>query len=235
MITQTFDLNLIPNSAPVVVHVDQYDHGTGRLIAKLYDGSMAYSPSGTAVIQGTKPDGRGFQYNATISGNTVTADLTEQMSIVEGNVRCQIVVTESSGRVGTFVFILKVQKSALPADTDMSHSEYQIVEELLETIEQDASDSEAWANGTRDGVPVDSSDPAYHNNSKYWSQQSSSQTLDGLTDVSINSSTLATGNTIKWNGTSEEWENSYISTCAYDSNNTVADIIGDVEALLASL
>jgi hypothetical protein len=110
MITQTFDLNLIPNSAPVVVHVDQYDHGTGRLIAKLYDGSVAYNPSGTAVIQGTKPDGRGFQYNAIISGNTVTADLTEQMSIVEGNVRCQIVVTESSGRVGTFVFIIKVQK-----------------------------------------------------------------------------------------------------------------------------
>jgi hypothetical protein len=137
--------------------------------------------------------------------------------------------------IGTFVFIIKVQKSALPADTDMSHSEYQIVEELLETIEQDASDSEAWANGTRDGVPVDSSDPAYHNNSKYWSQQSSSQTLDGLTDVSINSSTLATGNTIKWNGTSEEWENAYISTCAYDSNNTVADIIGNVESLLAAL
>ena len=37
-ITQTFNLNLIPNSAPVVIHVDQYDEGPGRLIAKLYKG-----------------------------------------------------------------------------------------------------------------------------------------------------------------------------------------------------
>ena len=31
-----------------------------------------------------------------------------------------------------------------------------------------AEDSEAWAVGTRDGDPVPSSDPAYHNNAKYW-------------------------------------------------------------------
>ena len=42
MITQTFDLNLIPDSAPVVVHCDQYDKGTGRLVINLYDGSIAY-------------------------------------------------------------------------------------------------------------------------------------------------------------------------------------------------
>lgn len=33
-----------------------------------------------------------------------------------------------------------------------------------------AEDSEAWAVGTRDGVPVPSTDPAYNNNSKYWAE-----------------------------------------------------------------
>lgn len=33
------------------------------------------------------------------------------------------------------------------------------------------SDAEAWACGTRDGVPVSSDDVAYHNNSKYYSEQ----------------------------------------------------------------
>ena len=134
MITQTFDLNLIPNSAPVVVHVDQYDHGTGRLIAKLYNGSTAYTPTAgaTAMVQGTKPDKHGFDYNATISGNTVTMDLTEQMSIVAGRVCVQVVITEGSTRTGSFVFFLDVQPSALPADTDLSASDYQIIEELLE-------------------------------------------------------------------------------------------------------
>ena len=34
-------------------------------------------------------------------------------------------------------------------------------------------DSEAYALGTRNGVPVTSGDPAYQNNSKYYSQESS--------------------------------------------------------------
>ena len=32
-------------------------------------------------------------------------------------------------------------------------------------------DAEAWAVGTRDGEPVDNTDPAYENNSKYYSEQ----------------------------------------------------------------
>ena len=34
-------------------------------------------------------------------------------------------------------------------------------------------DSEAWSKGTRNGVPVSSADETYHNNAKYWSEQSS--------------------------------------------------------------
>ena len=134
MITQTFDLNMIPDSSPVVVHVNQYDVGSGRLIASLYKGETAYTPASgaTAMIQGTKPDGHGFQYNATLSGSTVTANLTDQMTAAAGPVRCQIVITEGNNITGTFVFILDVQKSGLPADTDMSASDYQAIEELIQ-------------------------------------------------------------------------------------------------------
>lgn len=187
MITQTFDLNLIPDSSPVVVHCDQYDKGTGRLVISLYDGSIAYSPSGTAVIQGTKPDGHGFDYACTMSGNVVTADLTEQMTAVAGQVRTQIVVTESTGRTGTFVFILDVQRSALPSDTDMSESDYQLIEQAIEDAQQAVTDaegysedSEAWAVGERGGVPVTSGDDTYHNNSKYWADIASQYAQGGL-------------------------------------------------------
>lgn len=180
MITQTFDLNLIPDSAPVVVHCDQYDRGTGRLVISLYEGSIAYSPSGTAVIQGVKPDGKGFDYNCTLSGNTVTADLTEQMTAVAGQVRTQIVVTESTGRTGTFVFILDVQSSALPADTDMSESDYQLIEQAIEAAQDAVEDSEAWAVGERGGVPVPSGDETYHNNSKYWAEQAAQYAQGGI-------------------------------------------------------
>ena len=175
MIIQTIDLNLIPSSAPIIVHCDQYDTGTGRILARLYDGDTPYTPSGTAIIQGTKPDRHGFMYNATLSGNTVTADLTEQMTACAGDVRCQIVVTETSGRTGSFAFTLSVQKSALPSDTDMSASDYQIIEELIEDVQeavgtatQSASDAEAWAVGERGGEPVTPTDPTYQNNAEYW-------------------------------------------------------------------
>lgn len=133
MITQQFDLNLIPNQAPVIVDVDQYDTGEGRLIISLYKDDVPYAPtSAAAVIQGTKPDGHGFSYPATLSGNTVTASLTDQMSPVAGEVRAQIVVTEASGRTGTFAFIIRVQKSALPDDSDLSESDYPLIEQAIE-------------------------------------------------------------------------------------------------------
>lgn len=180
MIIQNFDLNLIPDSAPVVVHCDQYDRGTGRLVISLYDGSIAYSPSGNAVIQGVKPDGKGFNYNCTLSGNTVTADLTEQMTAVAGQVRTQIVVTESTGRTGTFVFILDVQRSALPADTDMSESDYQLIEQAIEDAQEAVEDSSAWAIGERGGIPVSPTDETYNNNAKYWAEQASQYAQGGI-------------------------------------------------------
>lgn len=178
MIVQRFNLNLIPNQSPVIVHVNQYDTGTGRLVATLYEGNEPYSPSGTAVIQGTKPDGHGFQYTATLDGNVVTADLTEQMSPVAGDVRVQIVVTESSGETGTFVFIMRVQPSALPSDADMSESDYPLIEEAIREAQEavidshdNAENSEAWAQGTRGGIPVGPTDPTYQHNAEYWAHQ----------------------------------------------------------------
>lgn len=194
MIIQRFNLNLIPNQSPVIVHVNQYDTGTGRLIATLYEGNEPYSPNGTAVIQGTKPDGHGFQYSATLNGNVVTADLTEQMSPVAGDVRAQIVVTESSGVTGTFVFIMRVQPSALPSDTDMSESDYPLIEEAIREAQEateraeaaitetqeNAENSEAWAQGTRGGIPVGPTDPTYEHNAEYWAQYAERYAQGGL-------------------------------------------------------
>ena len=181
MITQTTELNLIPNGSPIRIHVDQYDEGVGRLVFKLYEDDVEYSPVGaTAVIQGCKPDGRGFESNCTLSGNTVTADLTRQMTAVNGSVRTQIVVTESDGRIGSFAFIIEVQRSALPSDTDMSESEYQIIEQAILATQDAVLDAEAWAVGERGGDPVGPSDPTYHNNAEYWAYMASQYAQGGI-------------------------------------------------------
>lgn len=210
MITQTTNLNLIPYGPPIVIHCDQYDEGTGRLIFNLYENDIAYSPTGTAVIQGTKPDNHGFTYNATLVGNVVTANLTQQMTAVAGSVRCQIVVTESSGRTGSFAFILEVQTSALPDDTVLSDSDFQLIQQAIQDsaqavidAEDSAEDAEAWAVGERNGVPVTSGDPTYENNAKYWSNYSG--TLTHLSDVTI--SAPQDDQVLTYDANSAQWVN----------------------------
>lgn len=142
-IVQEINLNMIPEGEPVIVHVNQYDTGTGRIIAHLYHNDLSYSPSSaTVTIQGTKPDMHGFSYSATIDGSAVTADVTQQMTAVAGDVMTQIIVTESSGRTGTFVFILRVQSSALDDDTIISDTE---LPAIIDEAEANADRAEANA------------------------------------------------------------------------------------------
>lgn len=232
MITQTTNLNLIPYGPPIVVHCDQYDEGTGRLIFNLYENDLAYTPSGTAVIQGTKPDNHGFNYNCTMVGNVVTADLTDQMTPVAGSVRCQIVVTESDGRTGSFAFILEVQKSALPDDTVLSDSDFQLIQQAIQDTAESAEDAEAWAVGERNGVPVTSGDETYQNNAKYWASQSQVGSLDTLTDVTI--TTPTDGQVLTYDANTLEWVNG--SSSGATSLNSLTDVtittVSDGQALV---
>lgn len=75
-----------------------------------------------------------------------------------------------------------------------------------------AEDAEAWAKGTRNGVPVPTTDPAYNNNAKYWAQQGSPSALAGLSDTNIVNPT--NGQTLVWNATTQQWENKNASAAS---------------------
>ena len=136
-VLNTFDLDMIPDSAPVIVYCDQGDHGDGRLVIHLVDDGVPYEPlpGALAIIQGTKPDGHSLIYSATIDGSTVIANLTEQMTACYGRTRVQVVVTEGNDRTGTYVFYLQVQKSALPQDPDLSRTDLQLIQQLIDEAE----------------------------------------------------------------------------------------------------
>lgn len=67
-----------------------------------------------------------------------------------------------------------------------------------------ASDSEAYAKGTRGGTAIDSDDPAYHKNSKYYSEQAA-------TSASNASDSASTANTAK-ESASDYAEQAYLSS-----------------------
>lgn len=68
-----------------------------------------------------------------------------------------------------------------------------------------ASDSEAYAVGKRGGIDVGSTDPTYHNNAKYYSQQASGQFLNGLHDVLLTSP--SDGESLIYDADNQKWIN----------------------------
>lgn len=205
MTTQSFNLELIPQGVAPCVYVSQYDKGQTWLIS-LFANNLPFNiPSGAGVvIQGTKPDSTGFQYPCTFNDNVVTATEQQQMTVIAGKVPCEIKVSQGDAIIASLNFCLIVEPAALRDDTIISDTELPLIEEAAEAVAQipelvenaladiteaknnaiddveaAATDAEAWATGTRDGVPVPSTDPTYQNNAKYYCDNSAG----GITDA----------------------------------------------------
>ena len=181
MITQSINLNLIPGGVLPRFNVSQYDKGSRALQFNLFSGSLPFEvPEGSTVtIQGTKKDMTGFQYPCTYQGSLVLSDLYDQMTVLAGEVTTELVITDTNLNIlGTCNFIIDVEQAALSKDIPISETELPLLQEAIqaaaeakasaEAAEDDAEDAEAWANGTRGGVPVGPSDPTYQKNAKYY-------------------------------------------------------------------
>lgn len=143
MITQRYNLNLIPDKVPVIVNCSQYDALSRTIEMVIYDGSTVYDiPSGTsASVRGTKQDNTGFEYVCTIDGSVVSFDIQDQMTIFAGKVPCEIRLSKDGGIIGTCNFLLNVEET--PLDPDVTISETDLP--LLERAEQNAARAEAAA------------------------------------------------------------------------------------------
>lgn len=143
MITQRYNLNLIPDKVPVIVNCSQYDALSRTFEMVIYDGSTVYEiPSGTsASVRGTKQDNTGFEYPCTIDGSVVSFDIQNQMTIFAGKVPCEIRLSKDGGIIGTCNFLLNVEET--PLDPDVTISETDLP--LLERAEQNAARAEAAA------------------------------------------------------------------------------------------
>lgn len=110
----SYNLNLIPGDAPVVVHVNQYDRGY-TIDFTVYDGDTVFSLAGyTAVINIGKPDKNVYAGGTVVlRGNVATITLEEQMTAMWGPCIAELVFTNSNGRRATANFILDVEKSPL--------------------------------------------------------------------------------------------------------------------------
>lgn len=168
---QTQNLQIVPKGVKPIIRASQSDVGRTFQL-HLYDGATEYTPpTGTTLrLDGIKPDKTAFSYtdNLTLSGSVITVTCKTQMTLIPGTVQCEIRMTKDSEDIGTINFDLMVEKSPINGTTDLSQTE---VPALVALARAEMEDAEAWAAGTKDGVPVGPDDPQYHNNAKYWAEQ----------------------------------------------------------------
>ena len=135
MTSQTFNLDLIPQGVPPIVHVSQYDKGQTWEIHLYENGIVFPVPANTsAAIQGTKPDSTGFQFPAVITAgdNVVTFTLEQQMTVFSGDIDCELVLVNGDDQVATINFILSVEPTALDDDMVISETQLPLIEQAAE-------------------------------------------------------------------------------------------------------
>lgn len=143
-----FALDMTPGGVTPVVHLSQYDEAF-QLEFTLYSRSGELDiPSGaTAMIEGTKLDGKAYSANATISGNVVTVAGDVQISAVAGNNPFQIVLKSGNSTVGSANFTIAVERAAMDYDT-VSDSKLAQIQDVTAT----AAQLTAAAENVTDGV-----------------------------------------------------------------------------------
>lgn len=217
---QAINLQIAPSNVMPKIYASQFDIGR-EIEISLYDGASAYMPPvGTDIrFEGKKPDGNGFSYECTYTGNVVTIVTTDQMTVLAGEIPCELRMSLNGNDIGTLNIIFVIEKSPIDENVPISDTE---IPAIIELARDEQYTAEAWAIGERNGVPVGPEDPQYHNNAKYWAEHAEYGALDDLTDVEI--TTPTNGQVVTYNGTSQKWENKDIP-----SDTVTQAIIAPVE------
>lgn len=187
MITQSVKLNLIPGIVLPRLNAVQYDYGSRVLEFPIWNGEQRFALTGamTARIQGTKPDRLGFDYAATVdtTNNKIVADLTQQMTVVKGEVICEIVLFKSNERIGTLNFVLDIQPAALNDETSTSQSDLPDIIDLARAnmlaAAASATEAKSYAEGGTNTRPGEDTD-----NAKFYSGQAAGSATAAATSAS---------------------------------------------------
>lgn len=132
MLTQTIHVMVSQSGLTQAIDIVQGD--TGRAIECIID-DMQIPKGAGARIYGMKPSGNGFNYACSITGNTVVAEINEQMSAEYGHTLCQISIENDGKNVSTFEILLNVKKSYSGEYPD-SGSEVDWLEKYLEEMKK---------------------------------------------------------------------------------------------------
>lgn len=188
-----------------------YDTDTGEFVFTWWNGTtktvdlniekipVSFSMDANGVITMTTEDGT--TYTADVGALIKTYTFTDSSEIdftvtTDGSGNKTVTASIVAGSIDGTKLVPNYLADCVAAKTDAETAEGK--------AEGSAEDAEAWAVGTRGGVPVPSTDPAFENNSEWWATHTSSS-FAGLTDTDITNP--QNGQVPVYNSTTNKWEN----------------------------
>lgn len=103
---QKIKLNVIPQGNPPVVYLSENDVGRSFIIS-LYDGDICYDvPSDASVTV----RGMGFSIIPTASENEITVIVTEEMTIMPGDVPAEVNIKTGKSSLTCLRFIMHIER-----------------------------------------------------------------------------------------------------------------------------
>lgn len=143
MITREFNLHLhAGHSIPLVINVNQYDHGEQWLFTLFNSDGTQYVPSSGAIV-GIKSDNLGIINSGSVDGQgRVVINETQQMTAAVGKAVFELLIDDQTH--GTANFIVLVEPK--PGDqADLSESDLSLIQQAI-----DGTSATAIAQGVSD-------------------------------------------------------------------------------------
>ena len=109
------------------------------------------------------------------SGNVFTYTIVGTELDVPGPAICDLKLKNSTTqRISTASFRFSVEADTLNGLNEHANSYSDTIEQIWTTLQDFSEDSEAWAVGTKNGVPVDTLQPQHANNAKWHADRADS-------------------------------------------------------------
>ena len=129
----------------------------------------------TPQIVFRKSQGAVESTDITVSNNTYTYTIKGNELDVPGMGICDIKLKNTTTqRISTASFEYEVIADTLDGLNEHANSYSDTIGQIWQTLQDFSEDSEAWAVGTKSGVPVDNSQPQFANNAKWYGDQARS-------------------------------------------------------------
>lgn len=216
------------------IHLMQYDKSLPEIEVHITKDGQEYTiPSGySATIRWGKPDKHGCTATGTVSGSTVTFQVTEQMACVAGRSKVTVEIVESdSSQAGTAKFEVIVDSNPIGDNTIVSDSEIADIQKAIEAGQnaEKALETAKQAQSIIDDVTEKAESASTLINNATESLESSVETARGYAESASTSATKA--NESETNAKQSETNASNSAKEAKASADSVANVVTDVSKL----